>query len=670
MGSLLARTWNFSKAQNGNQLQSLIDRASSGDIIQFTDAGTYNLSNKVINVNKAIIFQGVNPFGYNANTRGSSGIRTVLSNVTSFAIRSSRVRFFNLKINAVNNNVVLIDGRSQRYNSNFRNPGYVADDQYSGIGLTNVELSGGFYSCFAGNGMQVEFKNVSFVNFGRIGYINDRRTRVNNMKKASFFRCLFRPASPNGQFSFDSRGISLDAGNTSYPIVWNAEGTTIRECRFENTGVAISRVKNVNITGNFFYDNNAFVDMIHVEEFSSNVNIISNRFDCAANTTRSDFERSRIITLDSELQCVTDITVKNNTVTGQYNFFINGYAPTNIRITGNNLLQSTPFNPNVINFKYYENRYKTGEGIAANQEFISRNMVITGNKGLRNGGRGCQINVPMSGGNNNVDRLQFAPGKTTLTRMNNPAPLRGNGVYEIVNVGNTSRKLAGNGNNFTLMTKAANVRDNSVKWQITWVPPYYYTIKNVGNNRFLETHKGYTEKEILDNLPQNVYPFLAFQGSTNPKWILRNGGSNGVYKILPAGNEKQSVLAMAGTTPKLIFHKKFNPSGSRSIREPNNFGRWRINPSFARKSADTAIEETLTEGLRIVPNIVDDIASVYFEDDGNPKIKMTLYNAAGQPVMQEEIHSRISNAIDVSQLASGVYIARTSNNLVKRIIVR
>ncbi len=667
INGLNASTWYMNKTQNGDHLQYLIDQAASGDIIYFIEAGNYNLNGKVIVVNKGITFQGFTPNGYNANVRGSSGIGTNLTNVTSFLIRSNDVKFTNIKISAVNNEVVLVDARSQTYIDNFRSPGYTADDQYTGIAFTNVELSGGFYSCFAGNGMQVDFKNVSFLDFARIGYINDRRTRVNGMKKATFFRCKFKPVTPSGAFGFDSRGISLDAGNTSYPVVWSGEGTYILECDFENTGVALSRIKNINISVNTFTDNNAYVDMIHVEEFSNNILISYNQFVCNAQSTRTDFERSRIITLDSELQAVTNINIQNNTVSGEYNFFVNGYAPTNISIKNNNLSSAYPFGVNMIDFKYYENRYKTGEEIAANQEFVSRNITITGNTGFQNWSKGCEINVPYSGGNNNINSAQFASGKLNLTSINDPIELRGTGIYEIVNAGNTNRKLASDGNSYTL--KTANASNNSVKWEITWVPPFYYHIKNVSNNRHLETHKGYTEKEILDGVQENVYPFLAYQGNDIPKWILREGGMSGLFKILPAGNEKQSVLAMDGTTPKLIMHKQFNSDGTRSVKEPDNFGRWWINPSSTAKNAGL-LQKTPVEGLQIVPNIVSDIASIYFEDENNPVISVAFYNAAGMLVRKEKIHTHTNNVLDVSQLASGIYLLRSSNDFVKRLVVK
>ncbi len=662
-----AKTWYINKSQGATQLQSLINQATSGDVIYFIDGDDYNMGGSTILVDKGITFLGYTPNGYNADTRGASGIQTNLTNVISFLIRSNDVKFSNIKISAVNNDVVLIDARSQRYIDNFTSPGYTANDQYTGISFTNVELNGGFYSCFAGNGMQVDFNNVSFLDFGRIGYINDRRTRVNGTKQATFYRCRFQPKPPTGTFGFDSRGISFDAGNTSYPVVWSGEGSYIIECDFINTGVAFSRIKNVNISANTFTDNTAFVDMIHIEEFSNDMLISWNQFNCNAQSTRAadDFERSRIITLDSELQAVTDITIKNNTASGQYNFFVNGYAPTNVTITNNNFTDAFPFGTSIIDFRYYENYQKVGETIDGNQDFVSRNVTVTGNTGFKNWDKQMRINVPADGTSNNIDASQFSTGKLNLNFIQDPTPLRGTGIYEIVNAGATTKKLASDGSAYGIETNSGT--GNTVKWEITWVPPYYYTIKNVSNNKYLETHKGYTEKEILDGVDENVFPFIAYQGNDLPRWILRKTDYDGLFKILPAGNEKQSVLAMSGSSAKLIMHKKFNNDGTRSIKEPNSFGRWWINPSSAAKAITTVQD---FEGLHITPNVVDNIATIYFEDETNPVVSVSIFNTAGALVKQERINSHTSNAIDVSKLASGVYIVQTSNDLIEKIVIK
>jgi len=667
--SASAKTWYINKNQNADQLQYLINQASSGDVIYFVDGANYDIGGRVILVNKGITFQGFSPNGYNSNTRGASGIQTNLNNVVSFLIRSNNVKFNNIKINAVNNDVVLIDARSQRYIDNFTSPGYTANDQYTGIKFTNVELNGGFYSCFAGNGMQVDFKNVSFLDFARIGYINDRRTRVNSTKTATFLRCKFQPQTPTGTFGFDSRGISFDAGNTSYPVVWSAEGSYIIECDFINTGVAFSRIKNVNISANTFTDNTAYIDMIHIEEFSNNMLISWNQFNCNAASTRAanDYERSRIITLDSELQAVTDITISNNTASGQYNFFINGYAPTNVSITNNNFSNAFPFGSNIIDFRYYENYEKTGETIDANQEFVSRNITVTGNTGFKNWNKGIRVNVPTNGNTININTSQFSSGKVNLNYLQDPTPLRWTGVYEIVNAGNTTKKLASDGTAYGITTNGGS--GNNAKWEITWVPPYYYTIKNLSTNQYLETHKGYTEKEILDGVSENVYPFIVYSGNELPRWILRKTADSGLFKILPAGNEKQSVLAMSGNNVKLLMHKKFNSDGTRSIKEPNNFGKWWITPSSSAKDIVTVQGEAL-EGLKITPNVINDIATIYFEDDANPVVDVSFYNTTGALVKKEKINSHNNNAIDVSSLASGVYLVQTSNDIVEKIIIK
>ncbi len=674
-----AKTWYINKTQGRNVLQALIDNASDGDLIYFVDGGAgndYDMSGPPILVNKAITFQGAYSGAYNSNVRGTSGILTNLTNVVSFLIRSNGVKFKSIKITAVNNEVVLMDARSERYNTNFTNPGYTANDQYEGIEFTNVELNSGFYSCFAGNGMQADFTNVSFIDFGRIGYINDRRTRVNGMKKVTFNRCRFKPLPPSGDFGFDSRGISLDAGNTSYPVVWSGNGTYINECNFENTGVAFSRIKNIVVSNNKFTDDTALVDMIHAEEFSNDFTITGNEFVCnAAPAAPRTFERSRIITLDSELQAVTDFTISNNVVTGEYNFFVNGYAPTNIRIKNNDLSDGFPYNASYIDFRYYENRLKTGEGIDANQEFVSRAITITGNTGFKNWNKECRINVPNTGGAINIDYSQFGGGKVVLNAINEPVALRNNGIYEIVNAGNINKNLASNGaGTYGLITKEG-VTNNSVKWEFEWVPPYYYHIKNVDTGMYLETHKGYTETEIKENKPENVYPFVNYAGSAKPKWILRKTGYDGLFKILPAGNEKQSVLSLeANAYPKLIKHKKFNSDGTRSIKEPDNFGKWWINPSFASSSSGAkqiAIEDTKTfEGMNVSPNPANDIVSLYYEDDSQPVLSVEIYNAVGGLVQTEKINSHTNTALDISNLTTGVYFVKASNGMVKKLLVQ
>ncbi len=674
-----AKTWYINKDQGNDILQKLINNATDGDVIYFIDKGTgndYDMSGPPILVNKAITFQGAFSGTYSPSVRGAFGDVTNLTNVVSFLIRSNNVKFQNMKITAVSNEVILIDARSELYNDNFTNPGYIVDDQYEGILFENIELNGGFYSCFAGNGMQADFKNVSFIDFGRIGYINDRRTRINGMKKVTFNRCKFKPLPPSGDFGFDSRGISLDAGNTSYPVVWSGNGTYINECNFENTGVAFSRIRNIVVSNNKFTDDTALVDMIHAEEFSNDFIIKGNTFICEAKPTGDRVnERSRIITLDSELQAVTNFTISNNVVKGEYNFFVNGFAPTNITITNNNLSKGYPYGSSYVDFRYYENRFKTGEGIDENQEFISRAITITGNTGFKNWDKECRINVPNTGGAINIDYSQFTSGKVLLNAINKPVALRSNGIYKIVNAGDINKNLASNGaSTYSLITKEG-VNNNSVKWEFEWVPPYYYHIKNVDTGMYLETHKGYTETEIRENKPENVYPFLNYAGSAIPKWILRKTDYDGLFKILPAGNEKQSVLTLDnGAYPKLIKHKKFNADATRSIKEPDNFGKWWINPSFSSSSSSakqlTVSNSENTKDLIIYPNPATDIVSVYYEDANQLVQNVEIYNAYGVLTKTVQINSFTSTSLDISNLNTGVYFLKLFNGKVEKLTIQ
>ncbi len=672
--TLQAKTWYINKNQDGTVLQSLINAASNGDLIYFIDRADYDMKNAVIVVNKAITFQGATPIGVNLNTRGSSGTLTNLKNLTSIQIRSNNVNFNNIKLTTTRNDVVLVDARSQRYADNFLTPGYTVNDQWTGINFNNVEVNGGFYSCFAGNGMQANFTNVSFINFDRIGYINDRRTRVNGMKKVAFTKCKFQPSASSAVI-FDTRGVSLDAGNTEYPIVWDGNGTKIVNCHFISTGVAFSKIQNIDIIDNLFEDKTALIDLIHIEEFSNDFLIEGNTFQGDARPAAPrQYERSRIVNMDFDLQPVDNIIIRNNTVTGEYNYFANGYGLTNITITGNNLTAATPFGTNVIDFDYYEHRNSPGEQLDANQEFVSRNITITGNTGFTNGNKGCVVRVPANGGGNiNITASQFGPNKVNRIYTNDPAPLTGSGIYELRNAGNANRELASSGNN--LVTKASSTTNNTTRWRVTWVPPHYYYIQNVANNRYLETHKGYTETEIKQNMAQNTWPFLGSQLSSAPKWILRKTDFAALFKILPGGNEMQSVLNIKGTSPGLIFHKRFVTSGpktgQREVVEPDNFGKWWFMwQSSSKTSNGKLVDDTFSKELTVFPNPASGIISLYYEDDASPIIEVNFYSVTGVKVKTKNVSSHVNTHVDISNLSSGVYLAKASNGTTKKIFIK
>ncbi|WP_010522676.1 T9SS type A sorting domain-containing protein [Aquimarina agarivorans] len=211
--------------------------------------------------------------------------------------------------------------------------------------------------------------------------------------------------------------------------------------------------------------------------------------------------------------------------------------------------------------------------------------------------------------------------------------------------------------------------------------PYYYYIKNVETGKYLEIHKGYTETDIKEETEENVFPFLADQEKEIPRWILRKGPNEGEFKILPAANEKQSVL-FSETEPKLNFHKKFNADGkTRSIKEPNDFGIWKISPLNGTGAKQLISEnEALVNTIKIYPNPAKEVVSIFYKDITNPVAKIKIYDATGglqaaaaaaeeEAEEEEEINTNQEDTIDVSNLVSGIYFVKFPNTLVKKLII-
>ena len=591
---LNAQTINVLSSESGPAIKQKIESAPIGATVKFVD-NTYNMGGVFIALTKSIIIEGKAPVGFNPIAAGSTGNQTTVNGV-SFLLLSSNVTFRNIDLNQPNKEFILIDGRTQDYKDRVatQNAGAPAGTLPSNILFTNVKLMGGYYTCFAGDGIGAKFTNVTFYGYDRLGYINDRRSLTGTSPKVEFTKCSFE-ANPTTAF-FDARGISFDAGNTENTLVWDANVSIVKECYFKNSGIALSRMRRVNIADNTFESNTSVRDMIHVEEFSYGINITGNQF--RSLLPQSEGNRIRVITLDSELQYVNGpfanssldadkIKIDNNTVTGYYNFFVNGYACSGVNITNNKLGGGTTSKASngvaVINFNYYENAAKNEEQIIANQEFPSNFVNITGNTGLENGNLAVKIRVPSSG---SVVSIQSLPtGK--LDRITIPAPtaIIGNGTYYITNAADGNKKLASTSTSpkdqwDAVVTKNLST-GTTVEWTFEWVPPYYYRIKNNATNSYLRVFKGYTENEIENNLPQNQNVFLSNNGTPANLWIVRRDINDpNKLKILPGGNEKQSCInaTPSSNNTGLIFHKRFiTPGGAREIIPSNvltNTAKW------------------------------------------------------------------------------------------------
>ncbi|WP_010520348.1 T9SS type A sorting domain-containing protein [Aquimarina agarivorans] len=556
-----------------SKIQKAINSAADGDIIVF-NSPKYNFDGAtIVTINKAITFRGKTPVnGFNANKRGASGIRTVWNNTSSFLLRSDNIKFANVSI--IKKNLgedifdILIDARHTTYLA--PNPIAVTQEQYKGIEFQNVILDGGAYSIHTGNGIGLKMTNSSLINYRRIGYWANRFGRTNFSRKASLVKCEIKP---DGTVGFDDRAISLDAGNSEYPTIWNFRNTLFKNCLIEDSGIALSRIENVTIEGCTFNDTTGAVDLVHIEEFSNDIRVRNNTFNCRVKNTNNS---SRIVQLDRELQVSSDLEFINNRIVGTYNFFISAYAPSKITITGNNFTKANAVNNNAIDFSFYEARSR--EPIP--NELASNDIKIVNNPGLNlPKNKGIRMNIPR---NNAKIEIKGVPNSLRrITRITPAAAILPNGIYTITNKAN-GKKLTASGSGIV----TTNGNGANTQWRITFNPPYTYHIQNVGNKRYLETHLGYTEFDIINDKPQNIFPFLNAATGALPFWAITKSGND--YEFFPGGNEKQSILSTNGSKPiNLVHGVGIDRNYVRFVIPIKNAAKWSIKPVSASTPAPT-----------------------------------------------------------------------------------
>jgi len=576
--------------KEGNVAKNILDaieKAEAYDIILFKSEyymldGTTNIF-----ISKPITIQGaetgIGELALN-KIQGASGIKTTLGHTADFSIKSNDVVFKNISLvrkdqtnskDVVKQYDILIDARHNDY-------GTTSKLTYKGLVFNNVVLSQAGYLFHAGNGVEVKMTNVSFLDFRRIGYWVDRRGRVNNTGKADFINCLFklRPETDGFKHSFDFRAISFDAGNTEYPIVLDLDKSTVKHSRFEHTGIALSRCHNMVIDDSDFLDREGLVDQVHIEEFSHNVSILGNTFDCGG---PNEFMRTKIIVIDRELQLSKDILIDNNTIKNDYNFFISSYSVEDITITNNDFTEANARNENSINLGFYETF--ASEPIPDSSRFPSKNVVIKGNVGLdlaKN--KGLSLLYLNDESKDNFDITDYV-GRRTFKQISEPKPLVKNGTYHIVNK-STGQKLAVSGNTVNL----ASGTEEATQWNITWNSPYTYFIENISTSKFLETDAGYTENDLLrqgsngTKSDGDISPYATNAYSTTsekPLWAFVQVGDD--FELFAGGNEKQSVIATNGSAVNLVYAKVFNSDGTRSPKVLGDNAKW----AFVAVSGET-----------------------------------------------------------------------------------
>ncbi|KZS39641.1 hypothetical protein AWE51_08295 [Aquimarina aggregata] len=552
------------------KIQQAVNEASDGDVIVF-NSDSYDLNDlnglKIITISKSITFQGKTPIGFDEQQIGASGIQTTLNNVPTIAIRSDDVKFINISLVRKNQGEsvfdILIDARHSTYLES--NPISVNQLNYKGLEFNNVILDGAAYTFHSGNGVGIEMNNLSLINYRRTGYWANRFGRSNSTPRALFKHCLINPDS--NIIGFDDRAVSFDAGNSEYPVIWDMNNTTFDTCIINDSGIAISRCENLTIDNSIFNDRVGAVDLVHIEEFSNNITVKNNTFNCQVPNINL---RTRICQLDRDLQPVEDIEFTNNKIIGSYNFFISAYASSNITIVGNDFTDADAIGNNSIDFAFYESRDR--EPIPA--EILSNDINVTNNPGLglvKN--KSIRVQLPINNAQFSINGYNSL--QQDIKRLSPAPPVIANGIYEIVNKANGEKLISSDDGSGILTSNDSN---ENTQWKITFSPPYSYFIQNVGNNRYMETHVGYTEFDVITNQPQNVLPFLInySSGSTLPFWSIVKAGED--FEIFPGGNERQGVFSIDGSSTKLIFAIAIDSNGVRSNLTLGDEVKWEFQP--------------------------------------------------------------------------------------------
>ncbi|KAA1246210.1 discoidin domain-containing protein [Aquimarina sp. RZ0] len=569
--------FNAEYGHSGNlieKIQRAIDNASSGDVIIFKSLH-YNLGGglEVITIDKPLTIQGAEPEGFDPSFFGASGIQTTLGDTVTFAFRSDDIVFKNISIVRKDDGEavfdILIDARHTTYLE--PNPETIEQEHYTGIKFENVVLNGGAFGVHSGNGIGVEMTNTSLVNWRRIGYWANRFGRSKSTPRGVFTSCVITPKKD--VIGFDDRAVSYDAGNSEYPEVWDTNDTTFDNCQINETGIAVSRCKNFTIKNTTFNDSTGAVDLVHIEEFSNDIRVQNNIFNCSV----EDFTKlTRICQLDRELQPSYNIQFTNNRIIGTYDFFISAYASRDITVIGNDFRSGDAGNENSIDFTYYESRER--EPIPV--EILSDNIIIMGNPGLGySQNKNFKVQIPNE--NNNIYVEGYTDVQQNIIELDPAPPVVEDGMYEIVNKA-TGQRLSAASDGSTLMT--TDTADENSQWRITFNPPYSYHIQNVGNDKYLETHVGYTEFDVFTDQPQTLQPFLndVPSGDALPFWSIAGLEGSEYFEIFPGGNERQAAYsANDDSSTNFVFTFEFDMYFRRIKLPLTDAEKWEIRPVIA-----------------------------------------------------------------------------------------
>ncbi|MFI3320527.1 MAG: hypothetical protein SNH01_06915 [Rikenellaceae bacterium] len=474
-------------------------------------SANYDFENNGFSVTNSVLLTGVIPDSVDNEERGAQGVTTTLSNISQTLLKKANITVANLKI---------VDNSTSTYGTVAINASGGMLTQ--GIVFYNVEIENGSVQLLGRYGAGVTCQNCTFNNFTSSGYAANRSQEYDEMPKCEFHDCLYYPNESLA--NYNTRGVTFDAGNTEYPIIWDLQGTTIDNCLFYRNGVGYSRCCNSKVTNCDFYGNTLWRDMVHTEEFTNDILIEGNTF---VHETQS-----RTFYIDRERQNASNISIINNTFKGDIGWIISSYSPSGIIFEGNDFSEAK-FNTgngyNVFEFSYYGNESES--------EYVPYEVPTTGLSMKNNIGlTGFTLNLFVEEGD--TSNVIEESGAITATTVPAIAPIIADGKYKLKSKSGQYVAISSTG---SLVTTA--VEADAEVWDIAFYELQNYTVLSTSTGYYFETPSIYTLSDMQSttfSTTYYVYQTRNYAGKSRVPFFYFQERGDDEYIIYPGGNEEKS----------------------------------------------------------------------------------------------------------------------------------
>lgn len=615
-----------------NNINNAISTMGEGDTLLFKSA-EYNFEGTSLSVSKAICISGKLPASNTSENMGAYDVNTVFNNLKGLNVQSDNFHIANIELSADTSTGYVFTRVSHATNPM---------QHYTGIEVNNVILRNGRVQCFGGNGAGVDFTNVSFLDFTQGGYYLNRSERIDSAPKFQMNKCLFKPKAE--AINFNVRAISLDAGNTEYPVVWNQNNSTIDHCLLDGTGLGISsKCSYVNVTNCHFKGYRMDVDMIHIEEFGHHFLIDGNTFE--------HISPARTIYIDREIQQCHDITITNNKWIGQYGWIISALSPYNLVMENNDFSEAWAKNTSdkTIDLTFDH----SGETQFTKYDLPAHHIVFKNNKGLDSGKDGIFAYKALAGDTSMdieypVDKIQV----TTIPEA--PQSIVNTSVFYRIRNKQSGEYLRAVSGQSKLELSQGIKADSSDVWEFTFEYPYFYYLRNRGTKNYIEVYRGYTMGDYNNDTQEQLFVEQTdfFNEKTEkPRWYLRTYEKNGstFYEILPGGNEQKSRSVQVGKYMELEFARIEN----KGQLLPEDDSSWELIPV----SPVMGVNDSKIGNLKVYPNPATSKLNIDLREINKHVKSLSIYSTCGKLMYFNTMKEQEKViAIDVKNFHRGLYI--------------